>query len=101
MLLPEEAHCRVPRTVVAIPQPTKVRRRGQHQPHRLAHRARKMGDGRIHADHQVEICDRSGRVTKIGKLRAEIGDARVRQLLDLVRLQLLLQRHEVGATSTP
>ena len=38
-----------------------------------AERARKVGDGGVDADHQVELADDGRRVGEVGELRAEAG----------------------------
>ena len=74
-ILPKQPGRRVPRTVVAIEQPSPTGIVAIDQPERLAERAGEMRHGGIDGDDQIQILDQRGGIGKIMEVGRPVGDA--------------------------
>ncbi len=73
--LPKQARRRIPGAVLAFAEPAPIREEGQHDEDALAHGAGEVSDGRVDADHEVEIGDGAGGLREVGELGRKIDDA--------------------------
>ena len=95
VILPEQAHGRIPGAVVAVEQPAPIGQTGQHDPGRAPERAREMGDAGAYCNDEVEAGDERRGLDKVGQVGREVDDvgALAQQRL-VVRPWIFLQAHE-------
>ena len=82
---------RIPGAAFAIERPAPVRLERQQHPGRPAERAGDMGDRGVDADHEIDERQHRRGVGEVGKLVAEMRDAR------LARQQFGVGRHAARA----
>jgi len=100
LILPEETHCRIPRTVVSIEQPSVVGRVGQKYPSRPTKGRSEVSYAGINGDDQIQAGNQRRGSAEIRHVTGVIGDVRSLSKDSYVAWpRILLKAYELGIAS--